>query len=302
MKLASILSEELIFFNVKGVNREDIYRNMLEQGVGEIEQELDIEDTVKAIMDREDTTGMIYDSVAMPHLRMDKLEDLFILIGILDTPVKIMPNDLVASKIVIMSLISPTTSDLYLKSIAAFSKFFRNTENLDKLAETKDAESFKEFLHVNNVKLKKDITAEDLMTYDSLKVSPTAPLSVALDIFNREKVTILPVVDDSNHLLGVIEANTVIKKFIPEYIFMMDHLNFLNSFEAFDKIFKEENVETVDKFMLKPKYTCGIDTPLIQITIEILKSNIRKVFVIDSDNKLIGEVSVQNIIHKVLRG
>ena len=54
--------------------------------------------------------------------------------------------------------------------------------------------------------------------------------------------------------------------------------------------------------MIKPRYTCNVNTPLIQITVAIARENLKAVFIIDEDKKLLGKVSVKNIIHKVLRG
>ena len=200
------------------------------------------------------------------------------------------------------SLISPKSSDIYLKSISAFAKFMRKEENAKLLLECKNAVAFKKVLDDNNIKIKNEITAEDLMSAESFAVNENDPLSTALDLFNREKITVLPVVNDNGCLVGVIEANSVIQKFLPEYIFMMDHLNFLNSFEAFEQIFKQENIDSVKKFMIKPRYTCSLNTPLIQFTVEIVRKNLKAIFVVDEQQKLLGRVSIKNIIHKVLRG
>lgn len=302
MKLSSVLNEDTIFLSVKGNNRKEIYENMLKAALSEIEESINVKTVAEAIMEREDTTGMIYDKVAFPHVRIEEISDLYVIIGKLEKPIKLLENDEAETQLVILSLISPTSSDIYLKTISAFAKFLRAEDNVKALLAAKNAEGFKDILDTNKVKIKNEITAEDLMSTETFAVCENDSLSVALDIFNREKLTILPVVDANGKLSGVIEATSVIKKFLPEYIFMMDNLNFLNSFEAFDAIFKNENVESVKKFMIKPRYTCNVNTPLIQITVAIARDNLKAVFIVDEDKKLLGKVSVKNIIHKVLRG
>lgn len=302
MKLSSVLNEDTIFFNVKGESRSEIYENMLKMALSEIEGPINAKEVAKAIIEREDTTGMIYDQLALPHIRLENINDLYIIIGKLAKPVKLMENDEAPTQLVILSLISPKSSDIYLKTISAFAKFMRDEKNAAALLQANSADSFMQVLNDNKVKIKNEITAEDLMSTETFAVKENDSLSVALDIFNREKITVLPVVDDQGVLVGVIEANSVIKKFIPEYIFMMDHLNFLNSFEAFEKIFKEENVEAIKNFVIPTKYTCSANTPLIQFTVEIVRANLKAAFVVDDAKKLIGKISVKNIIHKVLRG
>ena len=302
MKISSVLNEDTIFFNVKGNNRQEIYENMLKSALPEIEESINVQEVVEAIIERENTNDMIYETVAFPHVRLEELNDLYIIIGKLEKPVKLLDNAESASELVILSLISPKSSDIYLKSISAFAKFMRKEENAKLLLECKNAVAFKKVLDDNNIKIKNEITAEDLMSAESFAVNENDPLSTALDLFNREKITVLPVVNDNGCLVGVIEANSVIQKFLPEYIFMMDHLNFLNSFEAFEQIFKQENIDSVKKFMIKPRYTCSLNTPLIQFTVEIVRKNLKAIFVVDEQQKLLGRVSIKNIIHKVLRG
>ena len=245
MKISSVLNEDTIFFNVKGNNRQEIYENMLKSALPEIEESINVQEVVEAIIERENTNDMIYETVAFPHVRLEELNDLYIIIGKLEKPVKLLDNAESASELVILSLISPKSSDIYLKSISAFAKFMRKEENAKLLLECKNAVAFKKVLDDNNIKIKNEITAEDLMSAESFAVNENDPLSTALDLFNREKITVLPVVNDNGCLVGVIEANSVIQKFLPEYIFMMDHLNFLNSFEAFEQIFKQENIDSV---------------------------------------------------------
>ena len=302
MKLSSILNEDTIFFNVKGESRSEIYENMLKMALSEIEETINAKEVAQAIIEREDTTGMIYNQVAFPHVRLENINDLYIIIGKLAKPIKLMENDEAPSELVILSLISPKSSDIYLKTISAFAKFMRDEQNTAALLNANSAENFKQILNDNKVKIKNEITAEDLMSTETFAVKESDSLSVALDIFNREKITVLPVVNDNGCLVGVIEANNVIKKFLPEYIFMMDNLNFLNSFEAFEKIFKQENVEAVKNFIIPAKYTCNANTPLIQFTVEIVRANLKAAFVVDENKKLIGKISVKNIIHTVLRG
>lgn len=302
MKISSVLNEDTIFFNIKGNNRSEIYENMLKSALPEIEENINIKEVVEAIIERENTNEMIYEEVAFPHVRLENFNDLYIIIGKLEKPVKLLDNAETASELVILSLISPNSSDIYLKSISAFAKFMRNPENTKELINCKSADEFKKVLDHSKIKIKNEITAEDLMSAESFAVNENDPLSTALDIFNHEKITVLPVVNDNGCLVGVIEANTVIKKFLPEYIFMMDNLNFLNSFEAFDKIFKQENIESVKNFMIPPRYTCSLNTPLIQVTVELVRKNLKAVFVVDEQQKLLGRVSIKNIIHKVLRG
>ena len=150
--------------------------------------------------------------------------------------------------------------------------------------------------------LKNSITAEDVMEENFDVIHADDKLAVTLDIFNRKFRPVLPVVDADNHLIGQINAANLIKKFIPDYVLMMDNLKFLSSFEPFEQIFKEENDRLVRDFIEPPKMVISPKIPLIQFTVELAKRHVDEVFVTDSDNKLLGVIAIRNIIHKILRG
>ena len=70
--------------------------------------------------------------IALPHLRSPELNDLYVIVGILKEPVKLKASDFAPTRLVVMSLISGETSDVYLKTLAAFARFFSKPDNLKK--------------------------------------------------------------------------------------------------------------------------------------------------------------------------
>ena len=300
MKLASILREELIFVGVPGSCREEIYGELLKRASAAID--IPVTGALNALIEREDSSGMPYEGVAFPHTRMPELDDLYIIVGVLAEPAKLKENDAAATSIVVLSLISHTTSDVYLKSLAAFARYFSQPGKCAALAASPTPRAFFKHIEDDKVTLKKTITAEDLMSRDLHTVRPSDPLSKALDYFDLDQSEVLAVVDDDGRLVGELKAVEVIRHFVPEYIFMMDSLKFLTSFEAFDNIFQKENVETVGKFMQPPTMVTHPELPLIQFTVSLVRPEAEMIFVVDKENKLVGELSIHNVIHNVLRG
>ena len=244
--------------------------------------------------------GVPYEGMAIPHLRNPELNDLFVLVGVLKEPVKLKPNDFAPTRLIVMSLISNETSDIYLKSIAAFARFFSKADNLKKCENIKSPAELFELLEDLNVK--ENITAEDIMCKDFQAVKADDYLSKALDIMEKSGKSILPVLDAENKLVGKVDATEVLKGFVPEYLLMMDNLKFVSSFEMFDKFFKEEDVRFVKDFMTPQGEIIFLETPLIQFTVTLAKRDSDMVFVVDSENKLRGLVTINDIIHKILRG
>jgi mannitol/fructose-specific phosphotransferase system IIA component (Ntr-type) len=303
MKLASILNPDLIICEVEGSSREEIYGNMLKHILKHADLELTHQELLDNLIEREDSIGIPYEGIALPHARDSRFNDLYVAIGTLKEPVKMKSGDLKESSIVIMSFISHTTSDTYLKSLAAFARYLSKPENVKKICESSTGAEIVALLEADNVKLKNEITAEDVMKTNFSYLHPDASLSEALDKFTHDEMDQLPVIDTDGKLLGIVDATEIIRKHIPEYILMMDNLKFLTSFEPFDKIFKEENTLSIKDFISKPKAIIPATTPLIQLTVSLVKKEAPSLYVVtDESGKLAGIITIQQLIHKVLRG
>jgi len=301
MKLASILSEELILCGVEGNNRPNIYRGMLELAAEKLEAPIDPERALDAILEREAMTHLPYEGVALPHAMLPQLQDLYVVVGILREPVMLKDYDLAPTQVVVMSLISENTTATYLRSVAAFVRYLSKPDHLREFAGCSDPEQVIALLNRDDVRLSKTLTAEDLVDANWPKVHPEDRLSVALDACTRSNRSIIPVVDANDVLLGVIDCTEVIKSFIPEYIFMMDNLNFLNSLEVFERIFSEEDHHNVSDYM-RPAVAIARETPLIQFTIRLARRETGAMFVIDADQHLLGGINIKEVVRRVLRG
>lgn len=302
MKLVSILNEELVFTNVKGVSRSGIYTDMLRRAKEVLEVPIDVDHLVSGMIEREDTLQMPYDGVALPHLRLPEYDDLYIIVGLLPKPVQMQSVDPEQCRLVIMSLISPDTSDLYLKSLAALTRFLLIGQNRQTLCSATNAKEFLDILRHADVKVRSHLTAEDIEVRNSETVRDTDSLSSALDLISSLNRSMLPVINENGKLVGELAALDILKQFIPEYIFRMENLDFLNSFEPFNKIFEAEGRHVVRDYMREPSLVVRPDTPLIQFTVKMVKQQVRACFVVDNDQHYQGTVLVKDIVKKVLRG
>ena len=301
MKLASILNPSLVYFGLEGGSREEIYGDMLKKAQNAVREKLDTSMILNELIEREDSMAMPYDGLALPHARISGLRDLYIIIGVPAQPVMLKEDDLGATKLIVLSLISEDASASYLKALAAFARYLAKPGNIDLLASQKNGSALIAQLAADNVLINKTITAEDVMSSCTVMHADDS-LADALDVFNREGRQVLPVVDAEGKLVGQISSADIIKSFIPDYVFMMENLNFLSSFEIFENIFKTENRHKVSEYMHPAKMILTTGTPVIQFTIRLLRNEARSGFVVSKEGRLLGRVDINSIVHKVLRG
>ncbi len=301
MKLSSIINEEIIACHLKGVDRAELYNQMVSKASRVLELNLNVPKVVDALIEREDAIGIQGEGFALPHVRLPELDDLHIIIGMLDEPIMLKEDDLAPTRFIFMSLISDTTSALYLRAIAALTRYFCNPAHQNEFASCKTPAEVMTFLKNSGIILKKTISADDLINHNCPVIHENDQLRTALDIYNRENLRILPVVDDQNRLIGKLDATDILRKFIPDFIFLMDNLNFLTSLEVFEEIFNAEEELKVRDCMSQ---VVGIaeDTPLIQVAVRLARREDAVFFVVDKDKRVLGSLSIKDIIHKVLRG
>lgn len=302
MKLVSILNEELVFTNVNGVSRAGVYTDLLRRAQSALDAALNIDEIVSGMIEREDALQLPYEGVAFPHLRLPQLNDLYIIVGVLPKPVQLKSIDPMQCRLVVMSLISPETSDLYLKALAALVRFLGVPENRERLCGAGSAAELLGVIREADLRIRSTLVAEDIVTQPGAVLHDSDTLSTALDLFSRTDRGTLPVLDGEERLVGELTAMDVLTRFIPEYIFRMDNLDFLTSFEPFNRIFQEENLQSVRDYMREPSLQVTPETPLIQFTVKMVKNHVNTCFVVDSSRHFKGEIMVKHIVKKVLRG
>ncbi|OQA86448.1 MAG: CBS domain protein [Lentisphaerae bacterium ADurb.Bin242] len=303
MHLATLLNQNLIFFNVEGNDRETIYNHLISLMAKTVSLPCPPARVVSDIIAREDLINIVYEKgFAYPHIRYPQLMDLNVVIGVLKKPVLLKQNDREETRIIVCSLVSPETSVIYLKVLAAFSRYFLLAPDaIAKLVNTGSPKAMIDFLQAENIEVKHTLCAEDVMLREVKTVKPDDTISEALDIFAKEKVEAIPVVDEHGSFLGIISSEMIIRKAVPDYIMNMDNLNFLSHFEPFETVLCEEQNILVKDVMAPTRNTIHPNTPLIQFTLRLLKEKEHILFVVQ-DGKLSGTVSFVELVSNVLRG
>ena len=234
-------------------------------------------------------------------MRLKEIDDLYIAVGILRKPVKLKSIDVDKSELVLIFLISENTSQIYLKVLSTFTKYLIAKGNIDKLLDTEHASQFLKVLDNDKIELRRTLVVEDIMNTDFTFVEESDSISKAFDIFTTEKKFVLPVLNKSKEFVGVINAYDIVSKYFPKHMLLLDNYKIFKSFEPFDTLFKTEDSSTVNEYMTSPKIAVSVDTPIIQITLCLLQQNTANIFVVN-DKKLVGLVSMHEIIRKVIRG
>ena len=122
-------------------------------------------------------------------------------------------------------------------------------------------------------------TPSEIMTKDVITVKKTTPIYEAMELLAGHDISGLPVVDDDMALIGVLSEKDVIR--------------LLDTDEG-------ETEKTVNDFMTQPALFFDVEENLLDIC-DFLKKNVFRRVPITCEGKLVGIISIRDVIEFILR-
>jgi mannitol/fructose-specific phosphotransferase system IIA component (Ntr-type) len=302
MNFADLLNPKLILCDLKAQSHEMVYLEMLEALKSQYKDVSEPREILKDILEHEKLVEMPYDlGFAIPHTRSAGVNDLHLVLGIHKEGIQLQDHDLEKSKIIVMFLVSKETSKIYLLILKALARYFANPGKSDRLAQCITSEEVIDLLQEDKVEINHTIKAEDIMSTSMECMPESGMLKSAIDVLAQTKRLHIPIIDDEGRLIGDFNIDSVLKGSVPDYILMMDNLNFLPEFEPFDKILKNEDKTPVDKFIDHAPHTCKRETALMDIVIRFIKDKVNCLYVVDESMRLEGVITKYELINNLLR-
>ena len=147
------------------------------------------------------------------------------------------------------------------------------------------------------------LKAKDIMTVDVITVKPETTVEELARLLIEHKISGVPVVDDKDHIVGVVTENDLIKKnarlHIPTIIRLFDAYFLLNSGKVEDDIKKMVAV-TVGEICNKDIVSLTEETPLDEIATIMSEKNIHLLPVL-RDGMVVGIVGKADIVKSMTK-
>ena len=306
MKFSSYLDPQFIFTDLKGANSEAIITEMIDRIA---DKDKIVRENKSFIIDavirreREIPTG-IGNGIAIPHARLENLNDFIVAIGLLDTPIEgeigaTHQKDEVSLVFLIISDVLKNKN--ILKVMSAVSKIaLRKKDLLEKIKKERNPKKVIEYIQQADIELDHKIVAEDVLSPD---VKPATPDNTLEDIATRlilEETSGFPVVDKNGNFLGEITERELIAYGMPNYLSLMEDLNFLTVGEPFEEYLVNESKVTIKNlYRVSNEIVIDRKTPIMEICFIIVNKGITRLYVVDN-GKYYGMIKRSDIIKKVL--
>lgn len=141
--------------------------------------------------------------------------------------------------------------------------------------------------------------AKDIMTKDVITVRPEEKVENAARILLDNKISGIPVVDESNHVIGIVtEKDLMIKATelrVPFYITLFDSIIYLENPIRFNNDLKKYTATDVKEAMTDKVYSVEEDSSVNEIVAIMQKHKVNRVPVL-RHGKLIGIISRNDIL------
>jgi len=145
--------------------------------------------------------------------------------------------------------------------------------------------------------------AKNIMTKDVITVRPEDKVERAAKILLENKISGIPVVDENNHLLGIItEKDLMIKASelkVPFYLTLFDSIIFLENPIRFNNDIKKYTASIVKEAMTHKVIAVEEDTPVSEVVDIMQKRRINRVPVL-RHGKLIGIITRNDVLKSMV--
>ena len=301
MKLSKIFDPDLIKTDMTAISKEDAVEQLADLFCKKY-LNISKNDILKAVIEREKLGNTcIGRGIAFPHARTDIVNGLFIIFGIIPGGIQADTPDHKPLHIIILLLTPRNISKNYLQILSGLASFVRQPETLPTILTVKAPEELIDIIDKADIRIKKVLTVGDVMTLDPATVTPDKTLKDVANIFFRNKVTCLPVVDENNRLVGEITEAELLKYALPNYKSFIANVANIPEIESFEELLNKENSAVVSNFMNKNPVIVDINAPVVEAAALMLFKKAQMVSVLDNE-KLTGVITKTDIVSKIIRG
>ncbi|MBL3618053.1 MAG: CBS domain-containing protein [gamma proteobacterium endosymbiont of Lamellibrachia anaximandri] len=302
--LSSLFSSDEIICGSTELDEEELLHRLIER-IGNSGKLRDIEEAFTIIIQLKCCSlTYLLPEVAVFHARIPGMKSLGIALAVIPSGIECCwtTGETKTIKLVVLVLTPHKEPGGYMRTITAISKVCQRKGFLTNIYKATEPEKIWDYFDQEDMQLPEFVTAGDIMrtTFHSLR--DTDSLSEAIDAFCRYGISELPVLDIDGDLVGVVSEDELIRICLPEYITWMEDLSAILDFQPFAEILlREKDMPVVEISILADRYaTVEETTPAIQVAKVMMRRDVRRVLVV-RENRLLGIITIQDFINKVMR-
>ena len=157
----------------------------------------------------------VTEDVALPHYRTDDVARLTVALGVSPTPLATGVDGGFRPRVVVLILAPRDASGLYLQTVAAVARLFRDEGVVARVAGARDPGEVLALPELSGLRIQPRLAVRDIMIHQDDSVAPDAELGTVVDLMTRRGIRALPVVGAKGEVLGMITDRDVMRALLP---------------------------------------------------------------------------------------
>lgn len=142
----------------------------------------------------------------------------------------------------------------------------------------------------------------EIMTRDVRTLLSDAPALEAIQDLFKQEISGLPVIDASGKVVGMFTEKDILKTILPSYVMQVGRFVYENSPKTIKcRVAKLPEYKVID-LMRRDVVKVSEETPVCEVAHIMLTQNVRRVPVVDKNDKLVGIVSRSDVVKNILKG
>jgi CBS domain-containing protein len=146
----------------------------------------------------------------------------------------------------------------------------------------------------------------DVMTPNPITATTSTPLTEVIQTLAKQRFSGLPVVDESNKLIGVVSETDLMWRESgvtpPPYIMLLDSVIYLENPGRYEREVHKALGETVKDVMSLNPVTIAPDQPLREAARLMHESEIQQLPVVNEDGQVVGIITRGDIVRAMANG
>ncbi|MFB3919734.1 hypothetical protein BU251_07075 [Candidatus Velamenicoccus archaeovorus] len=142
----------------------------------------------------------------------------------------------------------------------------------------------------------------EIMTREVRTLSSDTPAVEALKHLFENKISGLPVVDGEGRLIGMFTEKDILRAILPSYVSQVGRFVYENSPKTIKcKVAKLAGAK-VGELMRKEVVKVSEEAPVCEVAHIMLTQNVRRVPVVDAEDRIKGIVARSDVLDQLLKG
>lgn len=149
-----------------------------------------------------------------------------------------------------------------------------------------------------------ELLARDVMVKKVITINKNASVAELSELLIKNKISGVPVVDDSGKLVGIATEGDLIVRdadlHFPRYFKLLDSIIYLESLNKFKRNLRKYLGTKVEDVMTSKVKIVKEDIPVNVVANIMIRDNVNRVPVLDNDGNLVGIITRADIVKSMI--